>query len=199
MKREEEELVEAARRGDRAATCEVLRRVEPLVDALVRRWAGAALLRFASPEDLRQEVLAGVPRAFEHLRAGAEMEDVRALLVQHVRWVLSRHGRRAQRFQGESVVADPREEPGRDGASTGIVTAVDEAAWLKSLVRELDPAYRTVVELRMQGLAFAEIGAALELEEDTARWRYLKAAERLRLLARSRAAASKDPRARSDR
>jgi len=74
----------------------------------LERQAGGALRRHGSLDDLAQEVWLRVLGALGHLRAGADLEDLRAVLYQHARWAVLRAAERARDFQGESARGTPR-------------------------------------------------------------------------------------------
>jgi hypothetical protein len=80
---EEQLLVAAAKDGDLEARGTLLTRYESLVRGYLQKRMGEKLARYATVDDLLQEVLLRGAQAIEKLRPGARGEDLRGLLLMH--------------------------------------------------------------------------------------------------------------------
>jgi RNA polymerase sigma factor (sigma-70 family) len=148
----------------------------------LRRRMGTQLARSVSVSDLAQDVFFRVFQALSAMPADAGPRLFRAWLYRHADWVLANHGVVARRRFGESAAAtQPTDLPnhGRD-TSTGAVTRADQIEWLRALLARLEPRYRDVVQLRLQGLEFAAIATRLGIDEAAARQRYARVVRGLR-------------------
>lgn len=174
--------IENARSGSPAAREALVQHFSPALRRFLAARAGPALRRFARPEDLVQEILAGVFGALDRLRPGAGPEDFQALLFQHANWVVKRQGRHAREFTPESVLLRPegaRLDPAASAHSTGTVTRRDERRWLEERIGRLDEKYAAVLRLYLARKSFAEIALELGIREDAARKRFLRASQTL--------------------
>lgn len=189
---EEQRLVEAAKGGDLEARGILLTRYEGLVRNYLKKRMGERLERYASVDDLLQEVLLRGAQGIEKLRPGARGDDLRGLLLKHAQWVLSVRGRRSGGFVGESVLQEgPAPENGTSpvvdlpepAPSMGPVSKGDRDRWLKQLASRLDGKYTDVLHLYLKGKSYREIAAELTITEETARKRFLRAASKLKDLA----------------
>jgi len=148
----------------------------------LERQAGGALRRHGYLDHHAQEVWLRVLGALGHLRAGADLEDLRAVLYQHARWAVLRAAERARDFQGESALGPPgSRDPAPQGESslTGPVTREDSVAWLRERIDALGPELAEVIHLRLEGVEFAEIAARLGISEGAARKRFERGTKRL--------------------
>jgi RNA polymerase sigma factor (sigma-70 family) len=185
------ELIAQARAGSKPAQDALLRYFVPVVLDYLGKRVGSRLVRYAGIEDLAQEVLLRGMNGLDHLRAEAQLEDFRAILFRHAQWVLAKRGRQAGEFLGETALGagDLSEAPIDLGArrheveSTGPVTREDRSQWMRSLLARLEPKYASALGLYLDGASFAEIAAQLDIEEEAARKRVLRATKMLLPLA----------------
>ncbi len=190
---EEQLLVQAAKSGDSEARGVLLTRYEDLVRGYLRKRMGDKLTRYVSVDDLLQEVLLRGAQAIEKLRPGARGEDLRGLLLKHAQWVLSVRGRRSGGFVGESVLQEgPTPSSGtvspvldlpEPAPSMGPVSKSDRNHWLKQLAKRLDEKYAAVLGLYLNGKTYREIAEELQITEETARKRFMRAASKLKDMA----------------
>ena len=171
-------LVASARAGDAAAIETLLQEFAPLLQSYLRRQAGERLLRYTGLDDLQQETLSSLVGELHRLRADATAEDFRKLLLLHAGWVVGKAGRRAARFDGESVQGGEPDAPA-PAPSVGSVTRRDEEAWLTERVKGLGPEDTLVLRAFLGGASFEAIGADLGISEHAARKRYARASARL--------------------
>ena len=173
-----------ARAGDATATNHLCALFEPQLRERVTREMGPALRRWTDPEDIVQaalfEVVSGLESSAEDLGPGDFVAKLHNTARSRVRDAARRHRHRT----GESVLPESDREPrrARDAdPSMGTVTRGDARRWLAELVARLPERYAEPVRLiGLQGLSFAEAGAALGLSPDTVRKRYQRARDALR-------------------
>jgi RNA polymerase sigma factor (sigma-70 family) len=183
----EQALIEAARRGESTAREELFHRFETPLRGYLSRKVGARLARAVSISDLCQDTFIGALDAMRVLADGATLDDFQAILYQHANWVVGKHVEKHRAFRGESILGDTPLDVGaaREERSRGEVTRLDELEWLRMLVERLPEEQRAVFQLRLEGRPFAEISAALGIQEDTARQRFLRGSLALRRLAQA--------------
>ena len=182
-RREEEALVSAFLVGDDDAFGELVRRHEPMVLAIVRRYAG-------TPDDARDLAQKTFLRAFEHARRslgrGARAAvPFRRWLVRVAINLAKNHRRDALR-----IVRAPLEDVERQGAAAGAATDADARDALlrqeaerrmRAAVLRLPPRQREVLTLRIDAeLPFAEIAEALSITENAAKVSFHHATRALR-------------------
>jgi len=184
--RDEDALVGAWLVGDDEAFGELVRRHEPLVLALVRRWA-------ARPEDARDLAQRTFLRAFEaarrSLRRGSTLGGGNA--VPFRRWLIriavnlgKNHLRDRTRFRvvGLDDVTEDR-LPSTPAPATDELERAERAARVKAAVLELPKRQREVLTLRVDGeLAFGDIAETLKITENAARVSFHYALQKLRSL-----------------
>ena len=158
--------------GDSGAHQHLVASHGPVLRRYLRRRMGSRLLRSVSVADLVQEVFLRVFRAMPSMPADASERLLRSWIYRHADWVLANHGNEARDHRGESAAAANGSEVAGAGSSTGRVTHADQVAWLQELLARLDPPYRNVVRLRLQGLEFGVIGARLGMAEEAVRQRW---------------------------
>jgi RNA polymerase sigma-70 factor (ECF subfamily) len=182
--RDEAALVGAWLRGDQAAFGALVARHQPLVLAIVRRYA-------ASPEDARDLAQRTFLRAFEATRralGGRAARDPEAGGVPFRRWLIrvavnqARNHRRDERRRGR--VADEATLAAVPAAGAGAPEALaraEAAARMRAAVLRLPSRQREVLTLRVDAeLPFAEIAAALDVTENAAKVAFHHAMRRLR-------------------
>jgi RNA polymerase sigma factor (sigma-70 family) len=171
-----------AREGDAAAEARLVERHTPALRRYLRRRMGIRLARSVSVGDLLQEAFLRVFRALPSLPPDATERLFRAWLYRHADWVLANHGRAAQQHFGESAAGGTVPDlPARDAqGSAGGVTRADDVAHMAALLQRLEPGYRSVVALRLEGRSFAAIAQQLGIEEATARQRHARVMRGLR-------------------
>lgn len=169
-------LLQRALAGDAEAQRQLVDDNAAALRRYLDRRMGARLRRAVSAADLSQDVFARVFAAMAAMPAEATARSFRLWLFRHANFVLANHGGKAQRAVGESAVAPGDVDvPAAVGdSSTGDVTRGDQVAWLRALLDRLEPKYRDVVRLRLEGLSFGEIAAQLDLQAATARQRFAR-------------------------
>jgi RNA polymerase sigma-70 factor (ECF subfamily) len=176
--RDEDALVGAWLVGDDEAFGELVRRHEPLVLALVRRWA-------ARPEDARDLAQRTFLRAFESARRHLVRGEPSAIPFR--RWLVrvavnlaKNHVRDETRWTRAPVA-----ELLADGSTTPpeVMAREQERVRLRRAVADLPRRQREVLTLRIDAeLPFAEIAAALGTTENAAKVAFHHATRRLREL-----------------
>src|SRR5512140_1309866 len=179
--REEDALVAAFLVGDDEAFGELVRRNEPLVLAIVRRYA-------RTPEDARDLSQRTFLRAFESARRalGRELHagiPFRRWLVRIAVNLGKNHLRDETRFTRTSLeLLAPGEVPQVPPAGEALERA-ERAARMRRAVLELPRRQREVLTLRVDAeLPFAEVAGALGITENAARVSFHHATRRLRAL-----------------
>ena len=179
---DEDALVQAWLGGDEAAFGALVHRHEPLVLAIVRRYA-------ATPEDARDLAQRTFLRAFEAarraLRAGLAGE---AGGVPFRRWLarvavnLARNHRRDERRWGPAASeATLQAVPAAGAAAPDALLRAEAAARMRAAVLRLPRRQREVLTLRVDAeLPFAEIAAVLDVTENAAKVTFHHAMRRLR-------------------
>ncbi len=173
-------LLRAAIDGDEAARTALVAANAPRLRRYLERRSGQRLRRDVSAADLAQEVFLRVFVAMRAMPEDATADTFRRWLYRHADWVLQNHGRAAARRRGESAGDTPPAATPSPQASTGVVTAADEVAWLRALLQKLPAKYADVVRLRLDGLSFEVIGQRLGVDEAAARQRFARVLQTLR-------------------
>jgi RNA polymerase sigma-70 factor (ECF subfamily) len=177
-RREEEALVAAFLVGDDEAFGELVRRHEPLVLALVRRYA-------RTPEDARDLAQRTFLRAFEAARRA--LRGPRHQAVPFRRWLVrvavnlaKNHLRDEGRFTRTPLEALGASE-GEAPVAADTLLHAERAARLRREVLRLPRRQREVLTLRLDAeLPFAEIALALGITENAAKVTFHHASRRLR-------------------
>jgi RNA polymerase sigma factor (sigma-70 family) len=170
--------VRLAQEGRAEALDELLGAISPALRRYLERRVGTRLRRFVSVSDVEQEVLMQALQVLRRLSPDASVDDFRALLFQHARWSVGKAVDRNRQAHGQSSAGDGS-VPG-PMRSFGTVTRADELSWVRERIEHLPEGQRAVVERRMEGRTFGEIGADLGIGEDAVRKRFLSAALHLR-------------------
>jgi RNA polymerase sigma-70 factor (ECF subfamily) len=182
-RREEEALVAAFLVGDDDAFGELVRRHEPMVLAIVRRYA-------TTPDDARDLAQKTFLRAFEHARRSLRRGPRAA--VPFRRWLVRVAVNLAKNHRRDAlrVVRAPLEDVERAGAAAGAATDEDARDALlrreaerrmRAAVLQLPPRQREVLTLRIDAeLPFAEIAEALSITENAAKVSFHHATRALR-------------------
>lgn len=175
-------LVRAFLQGDDAAFEALVRRHETLVLRIVRRYARDA----EDARDLSQKTFV---RAFQAIRRAnkrplGERAPFQRWLVRIAVNLARNHVRDARRW-GFASVEEADGLPHRGPEPLESLLARERTARVRTAVLELPPRQREVVALRLDAeLSFAEIGAALEITENSAKVNFHHASMRLRDLLR---------------
>jgi RNA polymerase sigma-70 factor (ECF subfamily) len=181
-RREEDALVAAFLVGDDDAFGELVRRNEPLVLAIVRRYA-------RTPDDARDLAQRTFLRAFEAARRGLRRGSLGAA-VPFRRWLvrvavnlaknhLRDESRRPRAPLDEAGLAGAGEGPAASAADA--LLHAERAGRLRAEVLRLPRRQREVLTLRLDAeLPFAEIADALGISENAAKVTFHHAARRLR-------------------
>lgn len=147
----EAELIERCVRGEPPAQEELVRRLEPVVRSICRRYLGYG----PDAEDAMQEVYLRVFRNIHRWDGRRPVYSwVAAIAINLCRSALSQRGRRG-----------PTMEASADATESGDVPMVDEelADALRRAMEELRPEYRRVVELyHLDGLPYETIAEILD-------------------------------------
>jgi RNA polymerase sigma-70 factor (ECF subfamily) len=186
-RREEEALVAAFLVGDDDAFGELVRRHEPMVLAIVRRYA-------TTPDDARDLAQKTFLRAFEHARRSLGRGPRNA--VPFRRWLvrvavnLAKNHRRDALRVVRAPLEDAEAAAARQGAAAGTSTEVDAREALlrreaeqrmRAAVLRLPRRQREVLTLRIDAeLPFAEIAEALSITENAAKVSFHHATRALR-------------------
>jgi RNA polymerase sigma-70 factor (ECF subfamily) len=166
---EEERLIRAAQRGDRAAFAAL---VEAYWERLYR-WLFHMTRDRHAAEDLTQETFLKAFAGLHRFRAGTNFAAW-VFRIAHNAWA---NQRRAESRRREPLPEDlaarecgpPEEAEGREALRD-----------LARAVGRLPTEFRAALLLRAeQGLSFREIAEVLDLTEETARWRVFKARQKL--------------------
>lgn len=175
----EDGLARAWLEGDEAAFGALMARHQPLVLAIVRRYA-------ATPEDARDLVQRTFLRACEAARRalrGGEPGEVplRRWLIRVAVNLGRNHRRDAGRWGPAAPATTLRAVPAGGPAQPETLIRAEAAARMRAAVLRLPPRQREVLTLRVDAeLPFAEIAAALDLTENAARVTFHHAMKRLR-------------------
>lgn len=167
---DEAALVRAAQHGDRTAfTCLVDRHWTGL-----HRWLYHLTRDRHAAEDLAQETFL---RAFRGLHTFTAGTNFKGWLYRIGHNLFVNHCRAARHAPRHAV---PEETPSRDNGPLEHAAGHEAAGRVAEAVAGLSPDFRAALLLRAeQGLSFRDIGQALGITEETARWRVFKARQKL--------------------
>lgn len=155
------ELVSSAAGGDRAAFSRLLERHYDRIHALAWQLTGSR----SDAEDIAQEVCCTLVSRIGDFRGEAKFTTwLFAIVLNQCRAYGRRRGAIRRMTQGLSVIVGLQSRPdGRDAY---------DAAWLKSAIARLKPAYRETVALVVgQQLTHGEAAEILGVAETTVSWR----------------------------
>ena len=175
--RDEDALLGAWLIGDEDAFGELVRRHQPLVLAIVRRYA-------ATPEDARDLSQRTFLKAFESARrvlarGGRNGVPFTRWLVRVAVNLAKNHRRDAGRWT--SVAVEPERLPSGGTSAPDALEKAQATARVRRAVLDLPRRQREVLTLRLDAeLPFAEIGETLGITENAAKVSFHLAARRLR-------------------
>jgi RNA polymerase sigma-70 factor (ECF subfamily) len=175
--RDEDALLGAWLAGDEEAFGELIRRHQPLVLAIVRRYA-------TTPEDARDLAQRTFLKAFESARrmlarGGRNAVPFRRWLVRVAVNLAKNHRRDAGRWSSVPFAPEGMASAGPSASET--LERAQATAQVRRAALLLPRRQREVLTLRLDAeLPFAEIGAALGITENAAKVSFHLAARRLR-------------------
>jgi RNA polymerase sigma-70 factor (ECF subfamily) len=164
-------LVTRARRGERGAFDEIVRRHQRGLWRLVRRY----VKNDADAADVVQQAFVRAYRGLDRFRGEA---SVRSWIYRIGINVALNHVRDHGREQPSDVVGD---ELTVDAVAPGAMLTAERARALRAAVSELPPKQRMVLELRVfDDLSFREVAALADCTENAAKVSFHYAVKRLR-------------------
>jgi len=169
------EIIARVRAGDTAAFADLVRRHQDRVYGMALRATG----RSEDAEDLAQEVFLSVFRGLEGFKGDAKFTT----WLYRIAWNRCADWLRRNRKPGRRTVRLEEAEALADGAADPAAETIgrDERLGLRRALDGLEEHYRSVVELAcIQGLSYAEVGAALGLPVKTVETRLYRARRLLR-------------------
>ena len=173
------ELIRRVRAGDAAAAEELVRHYEPVLRRMVRvRLVDARLRRLFDASDICQSVLASFfVRAALGQYELRNPDDLLKLLATMARNKVVDRTRRADVDRRVPEEALPEQAQVAPGASPSQQVALHDL--VEEARRRLSPDERRVLELRQQGLEWAEVAAQLGGSPEALRKRFTRAVERV--------------------
>ncbi len=171
-------VVDAARRGDRAAWEQLYRRLYPRLRSYLARRIG-----FEGVEDAVNETMAKAIAGIEGYRSGPSGFDGWVFGI--ARHVGADHHRRFARDRRQPIVAHHIDGHGPDGdlPVDHRLDLADDYAHLRSMFSRLDPAEQEILELRViAGLSADEVAALLRRQPGAIRTSQSRALAHLRRL-----------------
>jgi RNA polymerase sigma-70 factor (ECF subfamily) len=175
QRREEDALLGAWLVGDDEAFGELVARHQPLVLALVRRYA-------RTPEDARDLAQRTFLKAFESARRALARGERGA--VPFRRWLVRvavNLAKNHRRDETRWTARPPADQAAAGASAPEVLQRAEEEARLRRAVLDLPRRQREVVTLRLDAeLPFAEIAEALDITENAARGSFHLAVKRLR-------------------
>lgn len=179
-------LLERARRGEQSALAELARQYEPEVRLVARLRLSPALRPYLDSIDLVQSVHKSLMLGLKNDKFDiASPEQLVALALEVVRRKVARHWRHLQRQQRFDAPGDPDQKlssllKSLSSAETDPArkAQIDDA--VEHLYRQLAPAEKRVLEMRLEGFSTAEIARALNLDADVLRVHLSRLRRRLR-------------------
>jgi RNA polymerase sigma-70 factor (ECF subfamily) len=171
------EIIARVRAGETGAFADLVRRHQDRVYGMAFRATGKP----EDAEDLAQEVFLSVFRGLEGFKGDAQFTTwlYRIAWNRCADWLRRNRkpGRRTAQLEEANDLADGRADPAAE------VLGEDDRRRLRRALDGLDDLYRSVVELAcIQGLSYAEVGAALGLPVKTVETRLYRARRLLREL-----------------
>ena len=172
VQRDERELIERARHGDRDAFADLVWRHQNTVHTLATRLVGPDLAA-----DVAQEALIRAWRALPRFRGEAAFSTWLHRITVNTAWTMRKRAARHQAQPLEDTLVDEGMTPERAGELTEV------RAGLRGAIARLSPGQRTVVVLRdLYGWSNAEVARELGITPTTAKVRLHRARKRLRVL-----------------
>ncbi len=172
VKRDERELVERARNGDREAFGDLVWRHQDTVYTLALRLVGPNLAA-----DVAQEALIRAWRAMPRFRGDAAFSTWLHRITVNTAWTLRRRSARHQAQQLDDAIVDTGLAPERAGELVEIRTG------LRRAIGKLSTGQRAVLVLRdVYGWSNGEVAHELGITQTTAKVRLHRARKRLRVL-----------------
>jgi RNA polymerase sigma-70 factor (ECF subfamily) len=172
VERDENELIELARRGDSDAFGELVWRYRDTVYTLAVRLVGPDLA-----PDVTQEALIRAWRAMPRFRGEAALGTWLHRITVNTAWTMRRRAARHETLELDDTFVDPAAGPERAGELAEV------RAELGSAISRLTPGQRVVLVLRdVYGWSHAEVGRELGITQTTAKVRLHRARKRLRTL-----------------
>jgi RNA polymerase sigma-70 factor (ECF subfamily) len=169
------EIIDRVRAGETGAFADLVRRHQDRVYGMALRATGKP----EDAEDLAQEVFLSVFRGLEGFKGDAQFTTwlYRIAWNRCADWLRRNRkpGRGTARLEDADELADGRADPAAE------VLGADDRLRMRRALDGLDDRYRSVVELAcIQGLSYAEVGAALGLPLKTVETRLYRARKLLR-------------------
>ncbi|HLE61372.1 MAG TPA: RNA polymerase sigma factor [Thermoanaerobaculaceae bacterium] len=172
VQRDEQALIERARRGDAEAFGELVWRYRDTVHTLAVRLVGPDLA-----PDVTQEALIRAWRAMPRFRGDAALGTWLHRITVNTAWTMRRRAARHETAQLEESIEDPQSGPEHAGVLVGV------RADLRGALEQLTPGQRAVLVLRdVYGWTHAEVSRELGITQTTAKVRLHRARKRLREL-----------------
>ena len=172
VQRDEQALIERARRGDAEAFGELVWRYRDTVYTLAVRLVGPDLA-----PDVTQEALIRAWRAMPRFRGDAALGTWLHRITVNTAWTLRKRAARLETAQLEESIKDPDAGPEHAGVLVGV------RADLRAALGQLTSGQRAVLVLRdVYGWTHAEVSRELGITQTTAKVRLHRARKRLREL-----------------
>lgn len=172
VQRDEQALIERARRGDTEAFGELVWRYRDTVYTLAVRLVGPDLA-----PDVTQEALIRAWRAMPRFRGDAALGTWLHRITVNTAWTMRKRAARHETSQLEESIEDPDAGPEHAGILVGV------RAELRDALEQLTPGQRAVLVLRdVYGWTHAEVSRELGITQTTAKVRLHRARKRLREL-----------------
>jgi RNA polymerase sigma-70 factor (ECF subfamily) len=178
-----DQLLTRAAEGDQSAWGTLVRRHSPGLRRRIAALIGPRIRSKVDPEDVLQAGwMAALRRLPEYVRKpGTTFRSWMTGLARQAYWDILRGLRTKQRQTDREVGLGACPPPPDEGTSpSGAASRAERVARVRQALAPLKPHEREVLELRhFQQMSFAEIAAALGINEDAARKRYNRALARV--------------------
>jgi RNA polymerase sigma-70 factor, ECF subfamily len=172
VQRDEQALIERARRGDAEAFGQLVWRYRDTVYTLAVRLVGPDLA-----PDVTQEALIRAWRAMPRFRGDAALGTWLHRITVNTAWTMRKRAARLETAPLEDSLEDPDTGPEHAGVLVGV------RADLRAALEQLTPGQRAVVVLRdVYGWSHSEVSHELGITQTTAKVRLHRARKRLREL-----------------
>lgn len=190
-------LLPAARGGSREALGEVLEASRRYLTWQARQQMDLGLSRKAGASDLVQDTLLEAHRDFNQFSGGTEEELLawlRRMLANNISNFVRRYKETAKRGMDREVElsANHASRMMTDTSLSGEMQQREQFEQVQGLLKLLNEEYREVITLWYQEKSFAEIGQLMGRSTNASRMLWMRAIERLQIVARSLEAAE-DP------
>jgi len=183
------ELISQAQRGDEWAQDRLFKRVQPMLERIIRRKLGADPRALAETQDCLNEGLLDLCRQLPRLESPSTADFMRVAVkvVSNKVRDLAKAARRDKRdVRREQAIESGPETGGgmqvaaRDPSPTSLVRANELEERIDGLLRTFDPQDRDLILLRKEhGFTNEELAELLGLSKDAARMRLTRAIKRL--------------------